>query len=304
MSEPLFVLGCPRSGTTFLSQLIQYSEYGEPVESHFITKYYRKFSNVHEEVDEKFLVQVVADILSERAVMQWGLGLDPVRVVAQLPIKSYKAVVDYLIGLRFSKLGYKLWSDKTPHYIMDFDIIYDLYPNAKYIFIIRDGRDVALSLLNEKWGPNNIYYCAKLWCECNMWSRRLESLRNNKRLFFVVYEQLLDNTKEISRGMYDFLDVSYPEKAADKIIKKVMVGNYNKWQERMTKQQVNVFESVGGDTLESFGYKLSGVVCPIPLVSKLFYKIHNGFVRVKFLFIHNVVDGFKIKFLGKQPFGE
>lgn len=304
MSEPLFILGCPRSGTTFLSQLIQFTDYGEPVESHFITKYYPEFTNVHEEVDEKFLVGIVRKILSERAIMQWQLNIEAEEVVNQLPKKSYKAVIDYLFSLRFSRLGCDLWSDKTPHYILNFETIYDLYPNAKYVFIIRDGRDVALSLLKMSWGPNNIYYCAKLWEECNRWSQRLQSLKDENRLFFVQYEDLLDNIEDRAKKLYEFVGVNYPTEEVDKIISGVKSGNYNKWKTSMTKRQIRVFESIAGQTLGKFGYELSSEQKPVPVFWGYIYQLHNFLLRLKFLFVINVIDGFKIKFLGKQPFAE
>lgn len=75
-TNQIFVLGAPRSGTTFLSGLLRFTRYGRPVESHFITKYCRKLEAYGDLSKKENFDKLMNDILSERPVMQWKLKLD------------------------------------------------------------------------------------------------------------------------------------------------------------------------------------------------------------------------------------
>ena len=72
----------------------------------------------------------------------------------------------------------------------------------------------------------------------------------------------------------------------------------------MTPAQINTFDRIASKTLKRFNYEQSTEETPVPAVWKIIYLAHNGFCRIRHLFILNVIDGIKIKFFGKEPFAE
>ena len=123
-TNPLFVLGAPRSGTTFLSSLLERSQYGIPFETHFITKYYKRVAQYGNLNDKAVQARLVKDILTERAVMQWELNLDVDAFCESMPAETkYSDIVNGLCMLHASRLGYSSWGDKTPHYLNDINIL-------------------------------------------------------------------------------------------------------------------------------------------------------------------------------------
>lgn len=302
--EPLFILGCPKSGTTLLASIFTDTTYGAPFESHFITKYYKKLSTYGDLNNKLNFKRLINDIANERYIQQWGFKINSDILYDSLDQFDYASIVNKLCMLRNNRLGYSSWGDKTPHYTLDIDILYTLFPNSKYIFIVRDGRDVALSLLREPWGPGNIYKCAQLWCKYHEEKSALIALKNSKNLIMLKYEDFLDNPEIFVPKIYDFIEIDYRSNKFEKFYNTIKKGNYNKWMCWMTKNQKRIFSCIASNTLEKFGYKTNSNYLNISIIEKFLYEIHGKLYRYWFLFKINIIDGFKIRFLGKQPFAE
>jgi hypothetical protein len=304
-TPPVFILGAPRSGTTFLASLLENTGYGPPFETQFIIKYFKRLTDYGNVEEFSVFKCLLSDILSERAVMQWDLQLDIKEFYDEmLPNVTYARIVDKLCLKASAKNGYSSWGDKTPHYVGELDILLQLFPDSKYIYIVRDGRDVSLSLFERDWGPNNVYYSAEYWKYLNREQPSFQEL-DRYQLYSLKYEDLLDDVCFYINEIYGFLEVSDLKEAnLLSLIGSVKKGNYNKWQARMTTTQIKVFESIAADTLERFGYPTSYKEQQVSAVLKLWYKLHDSIHRIKHLFIINVVDGIKIRFFGKRPFAE
>lgn len=305
MDKQIFILGAPRSGTSFLASLLKNTDYGPPFETHFITKFYKKLVNYGDINEYQNYRKLLMDILNERAVKQWKLNINHEKFFEELgPNFTYSQLVNNICLMAPQQKGFNSWGDKTPDYLADIDILCKLFPDAKYIYIVRDGRDVALSLLEKDWGPNNVYYCAKYWASLNQNNSSLDSLRSSQNLYQLKYENLLDNIEDYAKEIYSFLNQKYDEAELRKLTSAVKSGNYNKWKKRMTPRQINIFNKVASKTLKRFGYEQSTEDRPISSAWKVMFFLHNAFFRIRHLFILNVVDGIKIKFFGKEPFAE
>ena len=302
--EPMFIIGCPRSGTTLLSQLLQFTDYGAPVETHFITKYYKRLHKYTPLSDRKNTLKLVKDILKERPVMQWKLDINPETLLTQLKTGDYPEIVNAICHTRFRSLGYLSWGDKTPHYINDIDIIFKLFPESKYLHIIRDGRDVALSLLQKKWGPNNIYACATYWRDCNSKTSVIEQIKTKGLLHKIRYEDLLSNPQKELEEVFSFLGVKEDQKKISSVIKPIIQNNFNKWQERMSPSEIKLFENIASDILNQNGYKTIHPVRKISAVVKLRSILSDMMLHYTHLIKMNIVDTILIKFFGKEPFAE
>ena len=57
----------------------------------------------------------------------------------------------------------RYFGDSTPVNMMQSDLIFKLLPHSKFINVIRDGRDVAASVVKERWGPVEHYSALKWW---------------------------------------------------------------------------------------------------------------------------------------------
>jgi len=302
-AKQVFILGAPRSGTTFLASLLARTRFKAPFETHFIPKYYKKLTEYGDLNQFSNFSSLLDDILSERAVMQWKLNLKyEVFFTSFNGHVSYDELVDKLCSMKRNDNGDGCWGEKTPWYLQELGVIYELFPNAKYIYIVRDGRDVALSLLKKEWGPNNIYACAEYWRTLNKESPILAELKEKGQLLELRYEDLLDDTEEYVQRFYEFLAEPYDRDSLDSLVSTAKAGNYNKWKENLSDQQIKLFDSVAANTLSRFGYETFEKEAALGVLARNAYIFQNKLIWLKFMFKTNVIDGFKIKFLGKEPF--
>ena len=304
-NEKVFVLGAPRSGTTFLSGLLSETRFGAPFETHFITKYHHKLSEYGDLSEVGNFSRLLNDILSERPVMQWQLEIDIESFYHSLEGNfSYSNIVDQLCRYKNIRQGTGAWGDKTPNYIGEFDLIYSLFPDAKFLHIVRDGRDVALSLLERSWGPNNLFSAAEYWRDLNRKNPLLEKLTEEGKVYQVRYEDLLDDTETHVRSIYEFLGEELSEQTLRSLCSTVRKGNYFKWKKRLSKRQISLFDKLAANTLSRMNYETFEPEAELSAPLRFIYKLHNKLIWLKFMFVINVVDGIKIKFFGKQPFAE
>src|SRR4051794_27962840 len=128
-----FVVGCSRSGTTLLRALLDaHPLLAVPPESHFaVAPRLRRLGR-----DPWFRL--------------WGIeppdlrGLDVADAVRAV-FAAYAAAQ-----------GKPRYADKTPHYVSHLPLLAERFPEARFVHVVRDGRDVALSLLEVPWGPDDV----------------------------------------------------------------------------------------------------------------------------------------------------
>src|SRR3546814_17783449 len=87
-------------------------------------------------------------------VQRGKLVADPDAILAR-PIRDYRDFVDAIFRCYADAQGKPRWGDKTPFYTPDIDIIRRVFPDAKIVHLVRDGRDVVLSQRSivDVWEP-------------------------------------------------------------------------------------------------------------------------------------------------------
>jgi hypothetical protein len=171
--------------------------------------------------------------------------------------------------------------EKDPEYVRRLPLIHRLFPNARVVHIIRDGRDVALSTLD--WvTPTRYLGRIPLWKEepvavCALWWQRqvssgIEGGKSLGELYFELrYEQLVSDPEATLRQACDFLDIGFdPEmlryhegrtrSGTDRPSKQQWLpptGGIRDWSKSFPIRHLKLFEALAGDQLSSLGYPLS-----------------------------------------------
>lgn len=100
------------------------------------------------------------------------------------PVAASRQLFESLSWAQMLDNPKKYFGDSTPVNMMQADLIFELLPGSKFINVIRDGRDVASSVVKEKWGPNH-HNSALHW-----WKNRIS--KANLALSQVPQEQVLE----------------------------------------------------------------------------------------------------------------
>jgi hypothetical protein len=205
------IVGAPRSGTTLLRLMLDaHSELAIPPETGFLSAA-EKLSAKGDKLHERFLDGIVnhAGPLSswpdfEVSTTEFKAALDEIE---PFNISDGYRAFYRLYAARHGKLR---WGDKTPSYCHYLEAIRRVLPEARFIHIIRDGRDAALSLRRMWFSPGwEIETQAAYWRGCVLAARRAGCGRDD--YLEVRYEDLVLNTRETLERICSHVDLTYED---------------------------------------------------------------------------------------------
>lgn len=262
--SPVFVIGHARSGTTILTKLIrQHLRIAFGTESQFIVRVgmrVRSFGNLQDDTTRRRLVDALAaERFFVRTARNYGFTLDRAAAVQASQAGTYSAVLGAVFDQLASHMGCERWGDKTPEYALDLPVIYGLFPGARFVHVVRDGRDVALSVFETQFGAKNAFTAARDWRASLAAVDRFRQAFADAPLLDVRYEDLLSDPEVVFQRLIVFLGVdddrgiSGPIGAA--VRQQVRAGNARKWKTRLSREEQQTFEAVAGEWLTRYGYE-------------------------------------------------
>ena len=268
----LLVFGAPRSGTTILNNLLyRHFGYGMGPEGTFVEAFAKQLRRYGDLDQDKNLERLIADISECRMLhiirCRYGdharFDVTPRLIRDRLTERSYAGVVYSVFQCMAELQSCPRVGNKNPDYGRQFPLLQRLFPTqAKYLCIVRDGRDVALSIMKVRWGLRSSYIAAKAWSQSLVALAEMQRQLGHDRLHVLTYEDLLRRPRETLKGVRDFLGVPQAEADIDAAVAELTRGrraaNFDKWKQQMSSRDLRLFEGVAGPMLERFGYELSG----------------------------------------------
>lgn len=286
-----FIVGCPRSGTTLLRLMLDaHPDLAIPPETGFLTEIVR--------MDEGSRSQLAAErfwgiITSYHTWGDFAIDRDDFkRELGRLHPFSVQAGLRLFYRLYARLHGKSQWGDKTPVYAHHMLNIHKVLPESYFIHIIRDGRDVALSLRSVWFSPGrDMVTLARKWCDDVLAARHAGKQCRN--YLEIHYEDLVQRTAEVLNEICVFLEltmeasmldyyVSAPRRLDELrdqlqpdgvtlITKQVRLRQQRlvqrppdaervgRWRKEMQADEVRAFEDVAGGLLKELGYECEGL---------------------------------------------
>ncbi len=289
MSRPPapFVVGVTRSGTTLLRLMLDaHPEMAVPPETHFVLDVVRAFK-AGPVTSERF-VEIVT---SHRRWPDFGLDAAALRerVSAPEPLEPGDALRAFY-RLYAERAGKPRWGDKTPGYLRRMRAIERVLPEARFVHLIRDGRDVAVSITGLHFGPHTVRDAAERW------ARRIRRARRQgakvRHYTEVRYEDLVEDPEQTLRRIchcielpWDEAMLEYHERAPERLMEitrdlprgrgsregevipagqRVAIherasrppqsDRVGRWRTEMSDSDRRLFAQTAGDLLEELGY--------------------------------------------------
>lgn len=217
---PLFIVGMNRSGTKLLRNLLnQNSRISIPtIESYFIPYLMNKFGDPPQfENDTEF--QNFYDALTETTfwgnMHSMGFTLDKEYLEQKITDRtSWSEIFEVIFKFYIpdGKDNDVIWGDKTPQYLPRIQLLKTLYPQAKFIHIIRNPGDYCISV-KKAWGKS-IYRSA------SSWRKEIEDARQIGQEFGedyleVLYENLVEEPEKVLTKVCNFLECKFTHKMLD-----------------------------------------------------------------------------------------
>jgi hypothetical protein len=275
----LFVVGCPRSGTTLLRRMLDaHPKLAITPETHWIPRWLERGIGV---TPEGFATpELVSRLLASPKFSRTGIGRSKLERLLQgsRPV-PYADFVRGFFDLYGRKEGKPLVGDKTPGYVRRLPLLHELFPEARIIHLIRDGRDVALSALSwRRWpklarrlstAPAHPVPTAALWWERHVRAgREAGECLGSGTYYEVRYETLVADPLGEAESLCAFLDLRFDEamlrfhdrrKRSEPGLspKKAWLPptpGLRNWATEMAAEDVECFEAMAGGLLDQLGY--------------------------------------------------
>ncbi|MEM6812614.1 MAG: sulfotransferase [Pseudomonadota bacterium] len=258
LNQPIFIIGSPRSGTTFLGLCV--GELSE-VSYHF----------------EPIATKAAARCIYEE---EWGF---------QKAKWFYRLVYAWL--MRIHADGDLRFADKTPRNCLIIDFLNQAFPKAQFIHIIRDGRDAALSHSKKPWmqaaqaksskyepggypyGPyarfwveperaaefestSDIHRCIWAWRQHTANALEAAIKLPKEHYHELRYEHLVVNPEQEANRILDFLNITDPESRFrfHNAVSKVRPDSVGLWKKELSKEQLKQVDQEAGELLRQLNY--------------------------------------------------
>ncbi|MEY8800928.1 sulfotransferase [Leisingera sp. XS_AS12] len=213
-AEPLFVIGSGRSGNTLVRRVLLASQqiYIPP---------------------ETYVLGDIIETWPQMQLLPWRqrvwlfcahfekhyhfptFGLDSLGEFAaeaeQLKLRSLRGLIESFYAYLARKAGSQAlrWGDKTPWNTYHLPAIGSLFPQARYVWLMRDGRDVALSYVKADL-HGSLPAAAQRWAEANRACGRFA--RWCPHLYRLRYEDLVTAPEAVFGSLFDWAGLRFAPK--------------------------------------------------------------------------------------------
>ncbi len=272
--SPFFIIGSSRSGTTLLRLILcGHSRIHIPPETWFILPLVQELP-LDAPLSPEEVREAVKIITSHFRWQDMGMHADE---LVNRALRLVQPHLSDIIGLvyhhQLANVGKKRFGDKTPLYVKIVPQLMVLYPEARFIHLIRDGRDVAISFIDAKFEGRCYDDDRFEWIDAIRRQFRYRMCSFNDRILEVRYEELVRNSEATVRGICEFLGENFepsmlefrerrsmvPErghhlhKALEKPIALDAIGV---WRQRLSWPECFAMEACIYKELENLGYAL------------------------------------------------
>lgn len=223
--------------------------------------------------------KLVRRLIAHPKFARLDISGERVRKLAKREPLSYACLVRHILDVYAEAKGKALVGDKTPDYVRSIDVLHKLWPNARFVHLIRDGRDVCLSMLEwqkvyprpgnfSTWKEDPVSTVAWWWQHNVQIGRQAGKSLGSLLYYELRYESLVTCPREQCKALLDFLGLSFDEAVlqfharrpeADPGLEKKRAGlpvtsGLRNWQDEMAPQDVDRFEAMAGALLDQLHY--------------------------------------------------
>jgi len=210
-------------------------------------------------------------------VLHNPVSWEPVTFDVDLIAETSSGIIDIYSAIYQSKCkddNAKIWCCKSTHNIEYLDALQNRL-NSFYVYLYRDGRDVALSFKKAYVGPKHIYEIAEKWNREQLQSLKFLDQIDPSSFIKISYEALIQHPDVILKELCEKLKFPFHQKMLEyyssdesiltsragemwkNVSKPILSGNQQKFLVEMPTDELEMFETVARNSLTKLGYKLN-----------------------------------------------
>jgi hypothetical protein len=275
----LLVFGKSRSGTTLLQSVLNtHPNIVGPQESKFMMVLYPRYSKIKNWTEREILGFVEELFQFPLFSQRWNID----KKILTEYLQAAKFCLNYSLACRIiyylkrrEKKNILLLSDKNPDYYLFINHLFNLFPEARFIHLVREPKDNVLSTF-KTFGGKNTYFVAAKWVAVNAILEKLKK-KMPGRSITVQYEKMVENPEMIFKSICNFLNIPFvpdmlkretPEPIKDnnavldtlqkrqtKLFSPVSTSSIGKWKKDMDPFDAFIIDKITGKfASENYGY--------------------------------------------------
>lgn len=271
---PFFIVGSSRSGSTVLRlMLASHSRIAIPSETWYLITLLEAFP-FDRPLHKKEISEAIALMTDHYTWPDMGLSSTELGYRASNLDKVHLRDLVEIVYRWHMEVEHKIrWGDKTPAYIEIVPILAAMFADAKFIHLIRDGRDVAKSFQRQGWHGPWMHGYTREWLRAVELDLKFSKTPLDERILRVRYEDLVQHPETTLRRICAFIDEGFEDQMLlwrgkvdaaipdrEKRIHSSLAREMNpadvcRWKREMTSREIFVAEALIGAQLSRFGYE-------------------------------------------------
>lgn len=275
--KAIFIIGEQRSGSNLLRLMLSQAGIAAPHPPHILKRMLPLEPSYGDLTQDPNWQQLIEDVceLVDRNPVPWDnvLPLDRAEVQSRCRDRSTVAIFGSIMDMYAEARGASAWACKSMGYSDLVEPLEAYFEGAKYIYLYRDGRDVALSFRRAVVGEKHPYFSARKWARLQRSAMRVRDIVGPERHYAVCYEELTAEPEPVLRGLCDFLGVPFASAMMDfhrstdarsaasssqlwqNVRRPLMRNNSRKFLTGLSEAEIRICESVAGAELDRLGYE-------------------------------------------------
>ncbi|NBC86951.1 MAG: sulfotransferase [Bacteroidetes bacterium] len=285
---PVFLVGCDRSGTTLLRLMLMQSPdlhlFHETGFVPVLAERAREYGSFETSRQRWSFLRDIQRFPATTKTTGWtpfSIDIEAVEAALQeaAPL-TYPEACRLLYRTAADALNARRWGDKTPAYVHHLPRLAEMFTDAIFVHIVRDGRDVARSLVRAGWHVT-LREAAERWRGAVSAARRAGATGLHGRYIELSFEDLVTDPGPTLRRICREIDVEYhaamldfheaerrglPDRHADlyeNTRRPVDPTRAESWRREASRTDIADVEEVAGDVLQALGYELVGYSVPL-----------------------------------------
>jgi hypothetical protein len=301
--KPVFIMSSERSGSNLVREILNsHPNISAPPAAHlprFLSLYRPFYDDLSVDTNMQVMIANAIDILNvhpER--LEFELGVD--EILNSLTERSLWGVIAAIYSLNAQKQGKSVWASKDNDLFNYVFPIKHTLPDARFIYLVRDGRDYVCSMRRLGVPNSHIYVIAKQWQrEQQACIQVYYAFKESGSVHLMRYEDLLTQPELALQQLCKFLDEPFDERMLDfhaggtakklatesayweNLSKPLMKTNFAKFKKELKPREIGLVESVMGRELLLLGYPLvsEAPIRELSRLLRLWYTLQNTVLK-------------------------
>ena len=222
--------------------------------------------------------RLLEDVLGAGSFGEWQLDAEVVRAAVRAdPPADVPDLIRRVYREYARQRGKERYADKTPYHVLQIERLAGAFPEARFVHLVRDGRDVVPSLIGMPFAPDRFGPGVLYWRRHVTAGREAGAVVGPGRYREVRYEELVEDPEAVLTDLCAFVELDYDpamlgyhERSGEVLrglrrdahlqgISRPPTRRLRDWRTSLPPADLELFEALAGDVTRELGYEPSGV---------------------------------------------